>query len=274
MFYNFDDRSYKTKTVWENTIKEIKMDKLEAFQLSFHRRYILKKTINLLMSAFITFCGITAVLYSVYVHGSNLIDRLRYMTFNGTIYTTIISAIFMVNCIIEAVYEVENTSRFVYFMRLSSAVTEFIIFAVVMFGLTSLVPDQPDIVTYTGFIMHIVIPMATLISFVFNDAPIGRVKWTEPFHGTWFITVYAVIMVILFGAGILPPEKAPYSFLDFKNSSFWFVLACGAGIYTVGYSIGVLLIKPNSRLSWSWFYDFKREKRMWKFIKEYITKHH
>ena len=75
------------------------------------------------------------------------------MTFDGTIYTTIISAIFTVICIVEAVYEVENTSRFVYFIRLSSAVTEFIIFAVVMFGLTSFVPDQPDIVTYTGFIM-------------------------------------------------------------------------------------------------------------------------
>ncbi len=242
----------------EKKMSEEKKIDLEKFQLDFRRRYILKKTVNLVMSCFITFCGVTSILYSVYVHGSNLIDRLRYMTFDGTIFTTIISAIFTVTCMIEAVYEIENTSRFVYFMRLSSAVTEFVIFAVVMFGLTPLVPDQPDIVTYTGLIMHIVIPAATLLCFIFNDAPIGKIKWYEPLQGTWYITVYAVVMTIVFAFGILPPEKAPYSFLNLRDSSIPFVLACGIGIYAIGYIIGMLLIKLNNRLSWVWFYGLKK----------------
>lgn len=248
-------------------MSEKKKIDIEEIRLRFRRRYILKKTVNLVMSSFITFCGVTSILYSIYIHGSSLVDRLRYMTFDGTIYTTIISAIFTVICIVEAVYEVENTSRFVYFIRLSSAVTEFIIFAVVMFGLTSFVPDQPDIVTYTGFIMHIIIPIATLLCFVFNDAPIGKVKWHEPFQGTWYITVYAVIMVIVFATGILPPEKAPYSFLDFKNSPLWFILACGIAIYVVGYLIGILLIRLNNRLSWSWFYGLNKNKSFWRLKK-------
>ena len=249
-----------SEDIAKNTVKEKKTVNLDEMQLRFRRRYILKKTINMLMGFFITLCGITAVLYSVFINGSNLFDRLRYMTFDGTIYTTVISAIFTVVCIVEAVYEVETTNRFVYFIRLSSAVTEFIIFVVVMVGLTPLFPDQPDIATYTGFIMHIVIPVATLLCFVFNDAPIGRVKWYEPLNGTVYIILYAAIMVFLFATGILPSEKAPYSFLDFKHSSVWFVLACGVGIFTVGYLISVLLIRLNNRLSWLWFYGLNKRK--------------
>lgn len=231
---------------------------LDELLLRFNRRYILKKTINLVMSCFITFCGVTSILFSVFVLGSSLYNRLKYMTFDGTIYTTIISAVFTVVCIIEAVYETEITNRVVYFVRLSSAVTEFIIFAVVMFGLTPLVPDQPDIVTYTGFIMHIVIPICTLLCFVFNDAPIEITKWYEPFNGSIFITIYAVIMGVLFGTGIFPSEWSPYSFLDFKNSSLWYIFACTLGIYIVAYIIGYLLIFLNNKLSWSWFYGLNK----------------
>ena len=251
----------------KSDISEKRAANLDEMQLRFRRRYILKKTINMLMSFFIVFCGVTAVLYSVYIIGSNLFDRLRYMTFDGTIYTTVMSAAFTVVCIIEAVYETEITNRFVYFIRLSSAVTEFIIFAVVMFGLTPLVPDRPDIVTYTGFVMHIIIPTLTLICFIFNDAPIGRVKWYVPLNGTVYITLYAVIMVFVFATGILPPEKAPYSFFDFKHSSPWFVLACGIGIYVIGYLISLLLIRLNNRMSWVWFHDLSKNGKPPRFSK-------
>jgi len=231
---------------------------LEEFQARFRRRYILKKSINMLASSFIVFCGVTAILYSIYIEDSNFLDCLRFMTFDGSVYTIIISAVFTVTCVYEAVYETENTSRLVYFMRLSSAVTEFVIFAVVIFGLSPLVPDQPDIVTYTGFMMHIMIPAVTILCFIFNDAPIGKVSKLEPLHGSWYITIYAVITTFLFGFRILPPEKAPYSFLDFEHSSIFFSLSCLIGIYITAYLIAIVLIKANRKLSWIWFSD--REK--------------
>lgn len=70
------------------------------------------------------------------------------MTFWGTIFTSIISLVFGIICINEAIKEIEVTNKTAYFLRLSSAATELIIFVVVMFGLTSLVPDQPDISSY------------------------------------------------------------------------------------------------------------------------------
>ena len=104
--------------------------------------------------------------------------------------------------------------------------------------------------------MHLVIPFATVVSFVCNDAPIGRLGPLEPLHGTWFITVYAVVMVFLFGTGILPGTAAPYSFLDFEHASLRFVLLCLLGVYSVGYAVSWLLSRLNRRLSWIWFHDF------------------
>ena len=219
----------------------------------YRKRYVIKKTIAAIYNLFIGLCGLTAVMYSVLVFKSNLFDRLRYMTFNGTIYTTIISFAFVIISTIESIRDTELTNKIVYYMRLSSAVTEFVIFAVVMFGLSPLVPDNPDIYTYPGVMMHLVVPICSLVTFIFNDAPIGKLKPLEPLHGTWFITIYAVIMTFLFGTGILPSSRAPYSFLDFENHSIFFSIACLTGIYIVGYSISLFLSYLNRKMSWIWY---------------------
>lgn len=248
----------------KNEVKRRELD-INQFELRFRRRYILKKSLNMLGNAFIAFCGISSILYSVFVYGSSFFDRLRYMTFDGTIFTILVSLVFVVVAVYEAVYETELTYRNVYFLRLSSATTEFVIFAVVMIGLLPIVPDNPDITSYTGFMMHIVIPIVAIANFIFNDAPLGKMKIFEPFNGTMFVTVYAMIMTTLFGLGILPPEKAPYSFLNFRDHSLLFSIGCLIVIYIIGYSISFLMIILNKHLSWIWFADLhhlrKRKKR-------------
>ena len=234
---------------------------LDEFQARFDRRYIIKKRINAVLCLFIALCGTSSVLYSVFVNGKNLIDRLRYMTFNATIFTTLICLVFAIACLVEAAEGTEITRRWIYFLRLSSAATEVVVFAVVMFGLTPLVEDLPDVTSYTGVMMHLVVPFATVVSFVFNDAPIGRLRPLEPLHGTWFITCYAVVMLFLFGTGILPSSAAPYTFLDFEHSSLRFILLCALGVYFVGYVISWLLSELNRKLSWIWFYDLTGAKR-------------
>lgn len=231
---------------------------LEQFEKRFRARYILKKRVNAVLCLFIVFCGVTALLYSVFVNHMNLFDRLRYMTFNGTIFTTIVSLIFAAVCLVEAGAETEVTLRIVYFLRLSAAVTEMVIVVVVMIGLTPMFPDQPDITSYTGIMMHLVIPPATLFSFVFNDAPIGKLKPWEPFYGTWFVTIYAVVMSTLIVTGTLPEEKVPYSILDFEHTDPLSGLLVLTGIYAVGYVMALILSSLNRKYSWIWFYDFKR----------------
>ena len=234
---------------------------IDEFTKQFSKRYIFKKKINALLCFFISLCGISAVLYSRFIFKNPLLDRLRYMTFWGTIFTSIVSLVFGIICINEAIKEIEVTNKTAYFLRLSSATTELIIFVVVMFGLTSLVPDQPDISSYPGVMMHLVIPISTVLSFILNDAPVGKPKPQEPFKGLLIIILYAAVMIAFFGSGILPSEKAPYSFLDFENTSLFFKFACLVGIFVVGYAVSWLLMRLNMKLSWIWFYDIKRLKK-------------
>ena len=219
----------------------------------FKRRYRIKKTWNAYFNLFISLCGSSSVLYSVVIFKSNLLDRLRYMTFNGTIFTSVVSFVTFVVSLLELSKYTEVTKRSVYFLRLSSACTEFVIFAVVLIGLLPILPDKPDIITYPGVMMHLVVPICTLTSFIFNDAPIGKLKPYEPLYGTSLVTIYAIVSTIIFATGILPSSMAPYSFLDFEHHSIFFSLSCLAVIYAIGYSISLLLSVLNRKLSWLWF---------------------
>ena len=234
---------------------------LEDFGERFSRRYILKKKANAILSFFIALCGTTAVLYSRFIFHNALFDRLRYMTFWGTIFTSAVSLIFGIVCIAEAAKETEATARWSYFLRLSSATTELVIFSVVMFSLTPLVPDQPDITSYPGIMMHLVVPTTTVMSFLLNDSPIGKPKPAEPLIGISFVAIYAVVMVTLFGTGTIASERAPYSFLDFENTTIFFKVKCLVGIFVVGYLVAWMMMRLNMKLSWIWFSDIKRMKK-------------
>lgn len=232
---------------------------LDVYKEKFHQRYILKKKFTIFFSILIVFCGVSGILYSALVFKNNIFDRMRYMTFDGTMFTTLISYVFIIISIVEARENTEMTNRFVYYMRLSSATTEFIIFIVVMVGLSPLVPDNPDITSYPGIMMHLMIPVISIGCFIFNDAPIGKMKPLEPFHGTTYITIYAVIMTFLFGTRILPSSLAPYSFLDFDHHSILFSLGCLLGIYTIGYFVSIFFVRLNRRYSWIWYKNIKND---------------
>lgn len=248
-------------TTQENQHTKLTEREIDEFAARFGRRYILKKRVNALLCFFIAFCGASAVLYSMFVFHNNLFDRLRYMTFWGTIFTTVVSFITGIVCIVEATKETEVTNRPVYFLRLASATAESVIVAVVIVGLTPLVPDVPDISSYPGVMMHIVVPTMTVLSFLLNDSPIGRFKPEDPAKGTLFLAVYAVLMTTLYGTRTIPSEKAPYSFLDFDNTSIGFKVVCLVGIFAVGYAVSWLHMKANMKLSWIWFGDLKNLKR-------------
>ena len=234
---------------------------IDCYIERFGRRYILKKKVNAFLCFFIALCGTTAVLYSRFIFHNALFDRMRYMSFWGTIFTSAVSFIFGIVCIMEAKKETEVTYEWVYFLRLSSATTESVIFAVVMIGLLPIIPDNPDLSSYPGRMMHLVVPLTTVASFLLNDSPIGKPKVTEPFKGTVFLAIYAVVMTILFGTGTLGSEKAPYSFLDFEHSSLLFRLFSLVCIFAIGYAVSWLLIRLNMKLSWIWFYDMRSDKK-------------
>lgn len=237
-----------------------KRSDLDRVAAEFDRRYRIKKSVNAVFNLLIAVSGTFVFLYTIIVLKRSVLSRLKYMTFCSTLFTSAVSLFTFIVCILEAKRRTEVTKKAVYFLRLSAALTESIVLAVVLFGLTPLVPDKPDIRTMVGIMTHLVIPPMTVLSFIYNEAPIGKLKPLEPFLGTWYITTYAAVMTVLFGTGIVPSELAPYSFLDFKHHSFIYPIMCLAGIYLVGYLVALLLSKLNMRCSWTWFRGLGRSR--------------
>ena len=203
----------------------------------------------------IFFACCIAVYDSIVIRHYYLPDRLRYMTWLSSIYTALLCFTCGFVNLMELHYDYELTSKLVYFIRLSCATNELVVLLVVIYGLLPFVPDRPDFTSVTGFIMHVFMPLLTPLSFVLNDAPIGKLKRYEPFYGTSFITLYALIMIPKILNGSMPREKVPYSFLLINEHSLLYNVSVVIAIYSIGYFLAYFLSELNRRLSWIWFKD-------------------
>ena len=128
--------------------------------------------VNLLLSAAIFALGAASLAVSVLSKPQeNYFYEFRYMTVNGTVFTTLISLIIL------PVYAVQlRTGKVIvikqlYFFRLSAAVTECIIAVVILLSFFPLVPDNPSILSFDSFNMHVVIPLLSILSFLMSESP-------------------------------------------------------------------------------------------------------
>lgn len=228
-------------------------DALERIERQFKRRYRIKKVVNLYVSIAITLLGISSFIY-IWNYDRDGVLTFRWMTVDGTIFTTVISFAYVAVNLVELIGYTELTSKAVYYMRLASAVAESLIFSVVMLSQMPISPEHMHLFDRIDmFNMHLLIPLLTVLSFVTNDSPIGEVKPAKRLHGTWFITIYAVILITLILKGVIPQEQIPYFFLDVGHMPIMGTMGCFAFIYTLGYGLSTLLYRLNRKLSWLWF---------------------
>jgi len=219
---------------------------------SFNKRYHLKKRTNLIISVIIVLFGTTSFVFGLRLEPS--VTIFRWMTVDGTVFTTLVSFIFVIVNVGELLLDTEMTAVWIYYIRLSMAVVESVIFIVVMFSQLPFFGEHiPVFDRYDSFVMHILIPVIGVFSFLVNDPPIGRLSPKERLQGTWFITYYAVNITILISSGVLSSEMIPYFFLDYRNNPWWLTLLATVFIYGCGYLMGWLLSELNRRLSWLWF---------------------
>ncbi|MBQ8953967.1 MAG: hypothetical protein IJ048_07605 [Clostridia bacterium] len=180
------------------------------------------------------------------------------MTVDGTVFTTLGALAFIAINLVEIWLNTEMTRKLVYYIRLSSAVAESVIFIVVLFSQFPLFPEHsPLFDRYDSFVMHVLVPILGIASFLTNDSPIGKLNAVERWHGTWYVTFYAVIVLMLIASDTLPVEMIPYYFLDFRHypgaTAFAFVF-----IYGCAYVMGWCLSVWNRKLSWLWFKGIAR----------------
>ncbi len=227
-------------------------DRIERIEQRFKHRYRIKKLVNLFISIVIVVSGIISVVY-IWNYDRDGLLTFRWMTVDGTIFTTVIAFFYVMVSILEMARYTELTNRSVYFMRLASAVAESLILVVVLLSQLPFSPEHMHIMRFDMFQMHILIPLLTILSFILNDSPIGRLTFRQKLHGTWFITLYAAVILALILTGVIPAEQIPYFFLDIAHMPALTFLGCFVFIYALGYLLSHCLSGWNRKLSWLWF---------------------
>lgn len=222
------------------------------------KRLSLKNTYNLCVCAVIALLGIVSLCYKARLEVAFL-PHLRELTVSGTVFTTLTASAFVLMNLYGILKDTEFDWPFLYYLRLSSTVTECLILAVVLLGLLPFVNDHPVIGRFDMFNMHILIPVLTLLSFVFYDPPIGKLKPARICYGLTFLVLYSLGVSVFLFSGMIPQGEIPYSFLNFYEYSPGYIAACVVGVYGISYLLSYLFYRLNRKASWLWFKDVARE---------------
>lgn len=210
-----------------------------------------KKKLNLALNLLISALGISSLFIKFF-----LVDGLlafRAFTVDGNLFTTIVSVIAVVVNVRELVSKTENGSRTMFFLELASAVTEAVIFIVVMIGYLPIFADDPKITPYHMFCLHVAIPVLAVARFIFFEKPLGILKPFKLLIGAIPIGVYGVGVVIAIKLGILPISLVPYSFLDFDSNFLWYVFFAVFTIPSFGFLWSWMFYRLNIRASFLWY---------------------
>ncbi len=227
-------------------------NKISLFEQRFKHRYMLKKKVNLMICALIVILGCLSILY-ILDYDRDGVLTFRWMTVDGTVFTTLISLFYLAVGLWEIRNYTELTRETVYYMRLSSAVAESMIIFVVLVSRLPFSPEHMHIFRFDMFNMHILIPLLTVASFIMNDSPIGKTSMRQRFHGTWFVTFYVIIMISLITSGVIKADKIPYFFLDIDNMNALEFTGYFIMTYIIAYSLSYILYRLNLKCSWLWF---------------------
>ncbi len=221
------------------------MDALDAFNAKYRR----KKLINIALSCVTVLMGVFAVVY-IFHHDNEGLLTFRWLTVDGTVLTTVLTAIVVVVNIVEFERYTEVTKSFVYMIRLSCAVTEGIIFLVVMISQLPFFSDHMHILRPDMMLMHVIIPVLTIISFIYNDSPLGKFRFRWVFSGNAFAFIYALTVFSLIVTDRMSEETIPYFFMDIRRTGIVFVLSCFAIIFGIGTGLSYALVELNRRVYW------------------------
>ena len=221
------------------------MEPLEIFNAKYRR----KKIINIIISIATVLMGIFSV-HFIFMHDADGVFTFRWLTVDGTIFATVLTAIAVVVNIVEFEKYTELTKSFIYLIRLSSAVTEGIIFIVVMISQLPFFKDHMTIFTPENMLMHVLIPILTIVSFIYNDSPIGKFRFRWIFAANAYAFLYAIVVVILIAKGHISQDLVPYFFLDIRSTGVAFVLGIAAIIFCIGMGLSYLFVELNRKVYW------------------------
>ena len=138
--------------------------RIEDIEMALDRQYRKKKRANLIISALIAVLGVTSFVYGLRLESIRTI--LRWLTVDGTLFTTVSAILCIAVNLVEVLENTELTRRSIYYLRLSSAVAESVIFIVALFSQFPLFSEHiPIFDRYDSLVMHLLIPPLCVESF-------------------------------------------------------------------------------------------------------------
>ena len=233
---------------------------------NYKKRLILSFIINLLMIIFFISAVICILVDNI--NNPNSIYQsfwglFRYFTNDGNLLTFIFNLIIVIKQFqvlrmkTEKEIKEKTISHFLYIISLTSAVTEIIIFIVVMIIFLPIANNEiikALIGTYKGSSVHITIPLLITFRFLFLDQRKRQLKIYEKFFGGIPMIIYGIIIYILCGAKIFTSfDKAegdariPYPFFDIYHQSWYFCFFIGIFIFIFGFGISFLFDLLNKK---------------------------
>ena len=209
-----------------------------------------KKRLNLALNILISVLGISSLVIFLHV---NRLAAFSFFTFDGSLFTTVVSVLAVVVNLRELSEGRENESRRMFFLQLASAVTETVICIVVLAGYLPFFPDDPSITPYHMFCLHVAIPLLAMPRFIFFEKPCGILHPSKLLLSTIPIGVYGLGIVNAIKFGLLPQSLIPYSFLDFESNFLWYFVFALVVIPSFGFLLSWLFYRLNLRASLLWY---------------------
>lgn len=223
----------------------------DLFTLKNERTLIKKKRLNLWANLLIAILGVTSLYIKFFLVDGVL--AFRAFTVDGNIFTTIVAIIYVFTEWRDLRNRKETHSNFLYFLKACSAVTEAVIFIVVMIGYLPIFKDNPKITPYHMFCLHVAMPVLTVAAFVFFNSPIGVLKPLKLVLGSIPIFIYGTGVCIAIKVKLLPMKFVPYSFLNFDDNFIWYLFFALVTILSFGYFWTWLFYRLNLKMAMHWY---------------------
>jgi len=244
------------------------------------RKLVLSYVLNLIMMILFI---ISIIIEIVKIHNNpdsvykNVWGLFRYFTIDGNLMSFIFTTIIFVKQYQSIKQKKDenqtvsssNNSQFLYTISLMSAVTDFVIFVVVVFIFIPMSFNSVEMIiilvgTFNSSSLHVTIPILLNVRFVFFDERERDFKFYEKFIGGMPMLLYGVIMFILCGAKVFlsfgdngndgdKDGKIPYPFFDIYHETWYFCTFISIFIFAFGFGIGFLLDFLNKKFEKKFF---------------------
>jgi hypothetical protein len=205
-------------------------------------------TLSLLSNLLLVGLG-SAALIRMFFFSDNGVGALRFFTNDGNVFAVLASVAMAATEVRVCFGKAKSIPLAVHLAKAAAAVTEAIIFLVVMVLLVPL----SGFGLLSGFdllVLHVIDPLLCVLSFLAWERSERKLSVATASFGALPVVVYGAAAVFFVLTGFWEDEEIPYPFLRVYDNPVWQSLLYFAGILGAAWALSIVFEKINGSLSW------------------------